>query len=199
MFKSNEKRRHVKSVKVLNQDPQTVIIGYPDGIELFSLELSPISMISLDRSKACCMYQDYKAKFIHVDKEDGLVAAVMKGKRSNQWYLYELDVDSLLILNQRPIVTNKSSQLRSGREITHLCSSEDCWFTTLKNGIYVLFFELFDLQSFEKNSKKTGRFYPSNYDSRNTYSIIVNNQWIQGYEDGSCLVKELDSPEVAYL
>ena len=140
--KSPEKRRHVKSVKVINQEPQTLIVGYPEGIELFSMDLEAISMISLlNLSKKCCSSAQVKAKFIDVNENDRLIAAVMKTKGSDQWFLYEFDVDSLLLLNQRPITKNK--KLQSGREITHLCSSDNYWYMTVKKGIYV-FFHWFD-------------------------------------------------------
>lgn len=181
----------MKSVKVCKQNPQTIIVGYPKGIEQFDMDLNSLSMISLDKlERGCCSPVVEKAKFIETSEEDGLIAAVMKQSRRNQWYLYEIDMETLLVLNKRPIVTERSHQLRSGRDISHLSYSDDCWFVTLKNGICV----------FDMNSSKSGRFLSSTHSSSNTYSIIQNQKWIQGYKDGSCLVSDLQtSDDVEYL
>lgn len=52
---------------------------------------------------------------------------------------------------------------------------------------------------FEMNSKKAARSISSTHDSNNSYSILYEKQWIQGYEDGTCLVSDLFPEEVAYL
>lgn len=129
----------MKSVKVSTKDPKTIIVGSPQGIELFSMDLVPISMVSLDvQLDRCCRPLAEKTKYMFFDSESGILAAVMKRKQQAIWYLYEIEIETLFVLRKRPIATIENKKIRSGREIKNLYGYGHHWYITLKNGLYVL-------------------------------------------------------------
>ena len=112
------------------------------------MELAPVTMVSLEARQYCLnlkclcfklkgMEMKAKCKFISVNEEAGLVGVIAKTRRQSVWYLYELEMESLIVVTKRVVSVYQNQKVRSGRSIKQLFSNGREWCVSLEEGLIV--------------------------------------------------------------
>lgn len=104
------------------------------------MDLNPICMVHVEDGNGCCHSPIIqKVKYICVSEPNDIIGVVMKRKGKKEWYLYEIDVTSMLVLSKRPLSTKQNKKIHWGREINNLSVFDNQWIVSLSNGSYVFF------------------------------------------------------------
>ena len=104
------------------------------------MDLNPICMVHVEDGNGCCHSPIIqKVKYICVSEPNDIIGVVMQRKGKKEWYLYEIDVNSMLVLSKRPLSTKQNKKIHWGREINNLSVFDNQWIVSLSNGSYVFF------------------------------------------------------------